>query len=522
MSPATVAIHNPRAFAASAYQQRFFTWVANGKGSAILKAVAGSGKSTSIVRALEFIPATAQVIIFAFNSPIAKEMREKIKTFGAEIGLSFANVEAVTFHSKGFRALCKRWGRDVKVDVDDGKVRKILKDRLSETEYEMYGDFVSKLVGYAKGTGIGIAGLGADVDDASAWAAIIATQDMWFDDGLATEARAIEIAQKALKASNARAERDRWIDFNDQLYLPLLWNFRLFQHDWVFVDEAQDTNPVRREFARRSLKPAKAGGRLVAVGDPRQSIYAFTGASSNALDVIAAEFETVELPLTVSYRCPKAVGRIVREIVEYFEVAPGAIEGSVQTLSAKDALAKLGPADAILCRKTAPLVALAFRLIAQNRGCRVLGRDIGAGLVALVKKLRARGVDNLIERLDAYLEKETAAFAAAGQCSKAEALADRVAAIKVVAESVTERTVPGVIAMIEELFAEDGRPVLTLATGHKAKGREWRRVAIWEPELIPVRSAKTEEAYQQEMNLDYVMKTRSTEDLYLVPGEARI
>lgn len=809
MSSAALAVSNPRKFVASTYQAAFFDWIAYGAGNAILKAVAGSGKSTSIVRALEGIPETATVLILAFNAPITKEMREKIAAFGSDIGRAFRNVEASTFHSRGYRALLRRWGKDAKPEIDGGKVRKILKDRLSEAEVDMYGDFVCKLVGFAKGVGVGIPSLIPDANDFSIWRAIIATQEMWLDDENATEERAINIAIKALKASNWKAESEKWIDFDDQLYLPLLWNLRLFAHDWVLVDEAQDTNPVRRLFARRCLK---SNGRFVAVGDPRQAIYGFchppgelvmtprgftpierlkkgdtiitsdvsgeingwtgnrkilethkfyhtgvlltvkaggrkttftphhkipvrlddsveyytymmrrggvyrvgyckaatstggfmlqhrrrmekadcawilsahkskaearlaeahllkrvkgttlhnfddtvvsnlptderealkilaehgrmadfpivtsdgkqprvakngafiteacnlmngmkavfysdeqidlrkrgrgqqrfvwtpinitsknysgfvygitvppspkyvhgnykaksvslyfagdgvlvhnTGASHDAMDLIAREFNTVELPLTVSYRCPKAVSRLAQTIVPYFEVAPGAIEGEVFDLPAKPPKGKPGAFDSldcrdmVLCRQTAPLIALAFAFIAEGRGCFVLGKDIGAGLSNLVKKLRPKGVPNLIERLEAYYDKEAAKFAIKGEDAKAEALADRIACVKTVIDSLPEgRTVPDVLAKIESLFADGtGNGLLTLSTMHKAKGREARRVAIYRPELCPSKAAKSIEAYEQEMNLLYVAQTRAMETLIFAEGEYR-
>lgn len=525
-----LAITAPRRFVASVMQQRFFGWVETGTGSAILKAVAGSGKSTSIVRALPFIPETATVLIMAFNAPIAKEMKAKIAALeadlaeeSAKVGVkprSFRNVEAATFHARGFRALLRRFGKDAKVEVDEGKVRKIMKDRLSEAEYELYGDFVNKLVGFAKGVGVGIDGLAPDTREV--WFDLIATQELWLDDEAASEDRAVEIARKALAVSNSKAEKERWIDFNDQLYLPLLWNLRMFGHDWVIVDEAQDTNPVRREFARRCLK---RGGRSCWVGDPCQSIYAFTGASSNAMDLIAEQFGTIELPLTVSYRCPKAVGAVARKIVPYFEVADGAAEGEVLTLKLKDALAKLSDRDAIACRQTAPLVSLAFSIIAGGRGCRVLGKDVGAGLVKLVNGQRAKGVPNLVAKLIAFRDRQVEKFTKAEQHAKAEAEADRVECVMVVVASLggaEATTVPAVVAKIESLFPGDGEMnVLTLSTIHKLKGREFQNVAVYRPELSPSKAAKSEEAYQQEMNLVYVRDTRTMGGLYYIEGEAK-
>lgn len=527
MSPATLAIRAPRAFIASQYQKAFFDWVATGSGNAILKAVAGSGKSTSIVRALTGIPIAQTVLILAFNTPIAKEMRDKIAALEAELGEPgrFRSVEAATFHSRGFRALTRRFGAGgPKIEVDGGKVRKILKDRLSAGEVEMYGDFVCKLVGFAKGLGVGIPGLATD--DISTWRDMIATQELWLDDEMATEERAIDIARKALAASNRKAETDRWIDFDDQLYLPLLWSLRLFQHDWVLVDEAQDTNPVRREFARKCLKPS---GRFVAVGDPRQAIYAFTGASANAMDLIAQEFKTTELPLTVSYRCPKVAVDLVKTIVPYFEVADGAPLGKVQYLPAKGtkttqgAFDGLGAHDMVLCRQTAPLISLAFALIAEGRGVFVVGKDIGAGLTALIKRLRPHGVPNLIERLDGWLAKEEADAKKTDKPAKFEAAADRVACVKTVIDSLPDnRTVPDVLAKIESLFADGtGAGLLPLSTIHKAKGREANIVAVYRPDLSPSKAAKSPEAFEQEMNLCYVRDTRFKVEMRFADGDYR-
>ncbi len=75
----------------------------------------------------------------------------------------------------------------------------------------------------------------------------------------------------------------------------------------------------------------------------------------------------------------------------------------------------------ILCRQTAPLISLAFALIAEGRGVFVVGKDIGAGLSNLIKKLRPKGVPNLIERLEAWLEKERAESEKVGKTARLRA-----------------------------------------------------------------------------------------------------
>jgi len=474
-----------RPFVPSPYQARIFDWVENGRGSAIVNAVAGSGKTTTIVRALSRVP-----------------------------NVDLSQVRAGTFHSVGYNAVTKKLGlRGDRLSPDGAKVRKLLRDRLGELDYSAYGDFVSQLVGLAKGEGIGA--IRPDVE--GAWYELVAHHDLFLDEENATEARAVELARSALGWSNEVAASGS-IDFDDMLYLPLLWKLRLWQNDWVFIDEAQDTNPVRRALAKLALRP---GGRLVAVGDDRQAIYGFTGASYDAIDLIRHEFDAVDLPLTVSYRCSRAVVEKAREVVPHVEPAPDAPEGKVHGLSLDEALKVLTLHDAILCRNTAPLIELAYGLVARGVGCRVLGREIGAGLVALVKRMRAKGLENLQEKLEAFRDREVAKHTAKGEEGKAEAVSDRVACVLTVVAHLDEasRTVPALVERIESMFS-DSNGVLTLSTQHKAKGREWERVAILDPHRNPSKWARQDWQRLQELNLMYVAWTRAKVELIFLTGGA--
>jgi len=467
-------------FTPSAYQARYFDWLGSSRGSCIVKAVAGSGKTTTIVYGLRYIP-----------------------------GVEARNVSAGTFHSVGYKAILKRLNLNRKIEADSSKVRRIAKTMLVHYEYEMYSDFSVRLVGLAKGEGIGP----LVPDTEQAWQELVNHHDLFIDSDDADEARGVQIARDLLKQSNLVAQHGD-IDFDDMIYLPLLWRLRLWQNDYVIIDEAQDTNRVRRAIAKLALRP---GGRLIAVGDDRQAIYGFTGASHDAMDLISKEFNCTTLPLTVSYRCPKDVAALVQSNVPEFEVPETAIQGTVKDATVDEMLNVFGPHDAVLCRQTAPLIELAFALIAQSRACVVLGKEIGSGLVSLIKKQKAQGIERLQEKLEAYRARETAKHMSRGEEQKAEAINDRIACINTVIENLDEngRTIPALCAKIEGLFS-DANGALTLSTMHKAKGREWRRVAILRPELIPSKWARQEWQYKQELNLDYVAKTRTLEVLYIL------
>ena len=494
-------------FQPSAHQQRIFDWIARERGSAVVIARAGSGKSTTIVQSLRFIPEQMSVTIYAFNTAIAKEMSEKIDRLRQEVGRAFTKVQARTFHSVGY-GVVRRYleGKAAKIDVSSSKLRTICDGWLSEEDGRLYGSFICKLVSLAKGQGIGP----LTPDTEAAWWDLINHHDLVLESENAVEDRAVMLARELLQRSNERAKTGL-IDYDDQLYLVLLWKLRLYQVDWVFIDEAQDTNPVRRALAKLALRP---GGRLVAVGDDRQAIYGFCGATHDAIYLIERDFAAIRLPLTVSYRCARKIIIEAQRIVPDIEAADGAEDGQILHQTLNEALPRLTNRDAILCRNVAPLVSLLFKLIARNVPAKVLGRDFATNLISLVKNMRASDIDRLQFRLSVWAAREIARYTAKGEEQKADGIEDRVACINAVIDNLPEDeyTIQGLTVKIEGLFSDENG-VLMLSTVHKAKGREWDTVAVLDPWRMPSRWARQDWQQRQEQNLIYVCQTRARKTL---------
>lgn len=317
-------------FKPSSYQQALFDWITSGEGSAIVEAVAGSGKTTTIVQALELLPAGDYAIFLAFNRNIAEELKRRIPP----------QHEASTFHSAGLRA----WKRvHPKCAIDERKMRNIIKKMMSAEEEAEIGDVINHLVSLAKQRGLGC--LVPEVPQA--WESLIDHFDL--DVPSYMRNKIIEGARMALIESVKTA--GAVIDFDDMLYMPVLLEAKPPQYDWVFIDEAQDTNGVRRALAKMMLKNT---GRLIAVGDSHQAIYGFTGADSDAIDLIREEFQCETFPLSICYRSARNIVEAARAFVPEIESAEGAPDGIVLNTNFIDT----PPAenDAILCRNTAPLV----------------------------------------------------------------------------------------------------------------------------------------------------------------------
>lgn len=508
-----------KAFVPSPQQAAVLNWVVNGTGNAFVQAVAGAGKTTTIIQAAKKMQ--GKILLVAFNTTIKNELAAKL------VEHKLDNAEARNFNSLGNSAW-KAFTNAKFVNVKADKMKYIFNDMQIPNGYF---SFVVKLVGHAKQAGIGCVdaiGPHMDINNDDNWNDIIAkhdlgsdlpqTKDFSVDQGIAH-------AKAALRISNKNWDM---IDFNDQVYLPVLNNITMpMQYDWILVDESQDTNDMRRTFARMLTKPTT---RMLWVGDERQAIYGFTGADSDAVARIIKEFNCIELPLTVTYRCPKAVVKFSQTYVSHIEAHESAPEGEVKDMSREDfdKLETFAPVqDAILCRKNAPLVEAAYRLIRLGVPCQIEGRsDLGKSILAMVDKWkRVKTLADFIDKLDDWLAREIEKLTEKnGQIKKnkeirIEQLQDRVATMKALCDGCKD--LECVRNKVETMFAdtkEGEKPNrVILSSVHKAKGKEWNNVYILGfHEYMPSPMAKQEWQKVQETNLIYVACTRAQSTLTLV------
>lgn len=486
-------------FVPSPQQVKVFEFVEQDKGNAFIEAVAGDGKTTTIIEACKRMNGT--IAFAAFNKAIADEINEKIQ----KIGLG-NRVRAGTFHSFGFSAW-RRVAPNVKVDA--AKKQNRVKELLNLSD-EM-NIVAHKAVSFAKQRAI----TPANSNNDSVWYDLIEHYDLEADLEEESIENLIEACKLVLKMHFSM--RHELIDFDDMIWLPIVTGTRVWQNDWVLVDEAQDSNPARRALARKMLKP---NGRAIFVGDRHQAIYFFAGADSDAVDQIVKDFNCKLLPLTVTYRCAKDIVNEARKIVNHIEAHPNASVGTVETIEYNDwKFVDLKKTDAIICRNTKPLVKLAYTLIANNIPCHVEGRDIGKGLEALVNKWKSiKRVDKYLEKLNDWADVQYQKLIAKKKDLQADSLRDRVETVAVICKGC--HTLDEVRQKINKLFSdtkEGEHKDVTLCTAHRSKGREFDRVFIlgWN-RYMPSPMARTVEQQEQEENLRYVAVTRAENTLVFV------
>jgi superfamily I DNA/RNA helicase len=490
----------------SSFQTSIFAFVESGSGNAIVEAVAGSGKSTTIIEAMKLVKGSS--IFLAFNKAIADELKAK-------------GVNARTFHSLVFSPVMRARGAQ---NPEMNKLRKLVQEYttvdgimkhengidqiacFTPRSAKVYGRFAERLVGLARQQGMGF--LTENVP--ASWKAICDHHDIAPDDESATVEQGISYAMSLLEWSNA----SDMVDFDDMLYFAVRDNIRLPRFDFVFVDEAQDTNLIQREILRKIMME---GSRIIAVGDPSQAIYGFRGADAQSLSAIAEEFNAVTLPLSISYRCPQAVVKYAQQWVSHIQAAPNAPEGLVQHHEQDWEPSMFLPNDLVICRKSAPLLQLAFKCIRANIPVQVLGKEIGDGLKALIKKMNARDLPQLGIKLQNYMMREVEAARAEDNDAKVEMITDKVGCILFLIDGLREdrRSIAFLEQGIDYLFKDKDKCV-KLCTIHKSKGLEAERVFWLNRNECPAQWARKEWQKVEEINLCYVAATRAKRELHMI------
>jgi superfamily I DNA/RNA helicase len=310
------------------------------------------------------------------------------------------------------------------------------------------------------------------------------------------------------------------IDGSDMIFLPVRNGWLTKQYDLVVVDEAQDMTTAQLEIAQGVLK---VGGRICVVGDDRQAIFGFRGADSGSLDRLKAELGAVEMGLTTTYRCGRSIVAAAQGYVPDFEAGSTNPEGTVGVLNTSKLVGAAGPGDFILSRVNAPLVSTAMQLLRAGKRARVAGRDIGKGLSAIIRKMKAKSVPDLLAKIENWMNREVHRHRA--QLSQATngrktALQAKIDAIIDQAEMLTSlcdgaKNTAEVETRVEALFQDDGLGkdgVITCSSVHRAKGLEANRVFLLSKTF---RGGSIEEE-----NIMYVAITRAKNELVWVSDDA--
>lgn len=483
-----MTMHNP-----TEEQQAIISAARSTSDNILVNALAGAAKTTTlemVCRAITGIP----ILSLAFNKRIADEMTKRLPS----------HVEARTMNSLGHRVWSQVIGR--RLVVNTSKMAELLKLQIAdltpsgkEQAWDEYADTLrwlrfAKRDGYIPTRWRGLAKY--DAGSLNEWL-------QRYDEEPSDQQ--LSLLDTVLNASIEAAYAGQ-IDYDDQIYMPVCFGASWPRFPLVLIDEFQDLNELQHEMLFNLAK-----SRLIGVGDPWQSIYAFRGAKQNGMAAARERWNMREFPLSISFRVPRTGVERAWFRVPHMRWRDNAPDGHVERL------ATWGQADvpdgaAIICRNNAPLFHCALQLLAQGRAIKLVGMDIGPNLIRLMKKLGPLEMteEQIMRAIEGWQKSELA------KAKREETVYEKADCLRVLCAN--RASLREAIRYTEDLFKRDG--LVQLLSGHKAKGLEWETVFHLDPWRIPSRFAREgSEEWEQEMNVRYVVETRFKERLYLADME---
>lgn len=336
----------------------------------------------------------------------------------------------------------------------------------------------------------------------------------------------------------------RLMDWEDTILLctGLLRNearaLSYFQQQYRFftVDEYQDISPLQEGLLRTWLGDREE---ICVVGDPRQTIYSFAGASSNFLLDFQNNYPGAStFELNRNYRSAAAIVDVANQVLPQkplskvrADFGSAIVQASGNQLEeasaiAKDVVAQLAsnrPSEiAILARTNSQLSALEVEL--QKLGIKTQVRGQGRffrqpSVMQAMSAIRALAVADSGEPLFMQVSQILSSL---GWTSKMRDDEDWVSLnwfIQVLDELGAVATSEYIRELDERERSghEPTREAVTLATVHGTKGLEWNQVYLIGVNrgLFPISHAQSESDIDEEKRLFYVALTRAKDRLVI-------
>jgi DNA helicase II / ATP-dependent DNA helicase PcrA len=559
LTPASAAAEDPEAVLAGLDpEQRQVALAA--RGPVCVLAGAGTGKTRAVAHRIAYLAATAQadaarVLAVTFTTRAAGELRARLRQLGQVApAAGLDKVQARTFHSAALRQLTHFWPSTV-----GGRAPEVVESKIG-------------LVAEAARRLRVSAGL-PELRDAAAeieWAKVTQVRP---DDFPAASAKAgrtppldpVTMSRVYASYEDLRTER-HLVDFESVLELtagilaeyPAAARSVRDRYTVFVVDEYQDVNPLQKLLLDMWLGDRDE---ICVVGDPRQTIYSFTGATPSYLTGFPAEFPSAQvIHLVRNYRSTPQVVTLANRLV-----AGTAVD---QTPLAAQRPAGPAPQLTEYPDEPAEAAAVARQVRALIKGGTSAGEiailvRTNAQTQALEQALATAGVPFQLRGAERFFDRaeirqavgllRAAARSASGADEPASEVRHILASIGLTPQAPGGRgtardrweSLEALAQLAADFFAANPQADLnglatelavrstighvpamagvTLASLHAAKGLEWQ--AVFLPGLtdgtVPIIYAQTDEAIEEERRLLYVGVTRARERLYLSWALAR-
>lgn len=540
-------------------QKKIYEFIEHGTGNGIIDAVAGAGKTTTLMECVRHIPNIDDVVYCAFNKSIQKEIKKKFSEANLKVNVG-------TIHSLGYQLLKERgifklndrkYDEIIKnpeffetlipeidtilrlhdfVSVAELREMEERRDSLDWEEKNQLNEaqqfvhlILKRLLEINQKYRCTL-----EEDSVERYMAMIAhfgIIPVWASDSPEFRAEVecyFKAHHKLLKEGNSMAISHSIIDFTDQLYLPYKLNLTSkHKYGFVFVDECQDLSKAQVNIVRQYLRE---DGRLLAVGDPYQAIYGFAGADCESFERVRTSFNCRVLGLTDCFRCPADVIKIaqsIREDIKGFKKEPG----KIYSIHQYQVIFNIKPGDLVICRTRKPLMALALQLITKDFKVKIHPDELQEFMGDYKKNFTPQELRKVLreESIDSFFEQVSQRNAK--RIARENQNADPVIRKMIIKEEVDImqgtldflkkkffewhlNTLDAILTKLKRTLSSPSKDAIRISTIHRAKGLENDRVFIIEYNKLP-RPRDLEWENIQERNLHYVAVTRPKEELYL-------
>jgi len=537
-------------------QKDIFEFVQNKSGHGIIDAVAGAGKTTTIMECARYVENKSDILFCAFNKSIANEIKRKFR----EQGLSEVTVK--TIHALGYEILKAHNHTGGPIKIENQKYNKILRAKEFQEKLESHFREMMRLHdlnpdSFDKRVHFAIKNLVYEINanlleinqkyrSTLTTDSIEKFRELVIHFGIFNSFKIknpifkkelkiyFECHQLLLEEANAFSKDRMIFDFTDMLYLPVKWKLGpLKKYNFLFIDECQDLS--KSQFAIATMF-GNQDGRILAVGDPSQSIYGFTGADIESFERVQQYTNAIELPLTTCFRCPKQIIKMASEIRPDI-TGSKAENGEVVRISDHQVIELAKPGDLIISRLKSNLTILIFEFIDRNIAVKI-HEDEAIDFTNELKRLfKSDELNKTIstlpggfntlrtkvnKRWNFIIDKKAEKIANTAQ--RALYVVNEKKFIKQKLDFFEKKyrtwegctTIFKILERIKTFISEKKNPI-RLSSIHRAKGLEEKRIFILDFDELPmIRTGQKEWEMTQELNLKYVAITRAKETLFLV------
>lgn len=527
-------------------QNEIFNFLKNEKGNGLIDAVAGSGKTSTIIEGINYINNNESILFCAFNKKIQLEIKNRVSKYNRNINVKTTyalgleilktnndiykkhNIDANKYSFLLNHYLSENNNSDISVDIikpnferlkeihvkknkiNSDSEKENIDDELIPFEKKAYNIF-SKSFSLYRLTLKYFSGKNGFID-------IINFYNLDIDIDNSEELNLFfEIIDNIIKVGINKALKEGYIDYADMLFLPEVFNYQSrYKYDNIFIDECQDLSNSQLKIVTKFGK----NSRFFAVGDPFQSIYGFAGASPNSFNNVKLTFTPKTFSLTNCFRCSISVVDLAKEIRSDISTT-NKEQGYITIIDYHELFNLAKNKDFVLSRYNSDLALTFFKMISLNIKCKIIGKeDIIEEIKDFVPKkfhFNKSFYSDLPIKIEKIFDKLS------NKHKNDENKINEFEGIKNViligySKFSNTQNFHDLVNELNMLFSSESDDCIILSSIHRSKGLESKNVFILNFEDLPIKpkDPKSEWEFYQEKCLKYVAITRAEVNLYKV------